>query len=109
MMRTLFAAIILFLIFHILKEDLTDGTIPLASFFSEEIPCEEDKQAVIQVKTIDGDTIESLFALYPDPDLSFVERLSMFYSLNPYLQNQELIGGLSVKLPVSTNSVNLCE
>ncbi|QTD41683.1 hypothetical protein [Sporosarcina sp. Te-1] len=108
-MRTLFAAIILFFIFHILKEDLTDGTIPLAAFFTEEEPCVEDKPEMIQVTTIDGDTIESLFALYPDASQSFIERLSIFYSLNPHLQNQQIIGGLTVKLPLSTNTGKQCD
>ena len=55
----------------------------------------------IHVTTIQGDTIEALFSMYPDPESTFVERLSTFYSLNPHLRNQELIGGLSVKLPLS--------
>lgn len=107
-MRTLFVAVILFLTFHIIRIDLGDGTIPLASFFGDEQPCEETKMESIHVTTILGDTIESLFAMYPDPESTFVERLSAFYSLNPHLRNQELIGGLSVQLPLSKTSQDNC-
>jgi hypothetical protein len=107
-MRTLIVAIILFLTFHIIRIDLGDGTIPLASFFGNEQPCEEAKLDSIHVTTIQGDTIESLFAMYPDPESTFVDRLSNFYSLNPHLRNQELVGGLSVQLPLSKMSKENC-
>ncbi|WP_432358588.1 hypothetical protein [Sporosarcina sp. UB5] len=100
-MRTLFVAVILFLTFHIIRIDLGDGTIPFASFFGNDQPCEEMTSKTIHVTTIQGDTIESLFSMYPDPDITFVERLSIFYSLNPHLRNQEIIGGLTVELPLS--------
>lgn len=100
-MRTLFVAVILFLTFHVIRIDLGDGTIPLASYFGNELPCEETKMNTIHVTTIQGDTIESLFSMYPDPETTFVERLSMFFSLNPHLRNQELVGGLTVQLPLS--------
>ncbi len=109
-MRTLFVAVILFLTFHIIRMDLGDGTIPLASFFGKEqqTQCEETTMDSIHVTTIQGDTIEALFSMYPDPDSTFVERLSTFYSLNPHLRNQELIGGLSVKLPLSKIGQDIC-
>lgn len=108
-MRTLFVAVILFLTFHIIRIDLGDGTIPLASFFGNEQPCIETPTVkTIHVTTIQGDTIESLFSMYPDPETTFVERLSIFYSLNPHLRNQELVGGLSVQLPLSKMGKNNC-
>lgn len=108
-MRTLFVAVILFLTFHIIRIDLGDGTIPLASFFGNEQPCSETTtMQTIHVTTIQGDTIESLFSMYPDPDTTFVERLSFFYSLNPHLRNQELISGLSVQLPLSKTGRDIC-
>ena len=107
-MRTLLVAVILFITFHIIRMDLGDGTIPLASFFGNEPHCEKTTMDSIHVTTIQGDTIESLFAMYPDPESTFVERLSTFYSLNPHLRNQELIGGLSVQLPLSKIGREIC-
>ena len=78
-----------------------EGTIPLASFTNEQKQCEEEKNTSIPVTTVDGDTIETLFALYPDTESSFIDRLSSFYSLNPHLQNQQIIGGEKIVLPLS--------
>ncbi|WOV88841.1 hypothetical protein QWT69_06985 [Sporosarcina oncorhynchi] len=108
-MRTIIIAALLFLVFHIIRVDLFDGTIPLAAFFGEETPCIEPVINVIQVTTIQGDTIETLLSMYPDVESTFVERLSAFYSLNPYLQNQELKGGLTVKLPITKLAQTVCE
>ncbi|GEN84374.1 hypothetical protein SLU01_26860 [Sporosarcina luteola] len=108
-MRTLFIAVILFLAIHIIRVDLLDGTIPLAAFFGDETPCTETTMKVIQVTTIEGDTIETLFSMYPDAESTFVERLSNFYSLNPHLRNQELVGGLSIQLPLSKSIQNNCD
>jgi len=108
-MRTLFVAVIIFLTFHIIRIDLGDGTIPLASFFGNEQPCiGTTTMETIHVTTIQGDTIESLFSMYPDAETTFVERLSVFYSLNPHLRNQELVGGLSVQLPLSKSGKDNC-
>ncbi|WP_252502937.1 tail protein X [Sporosarcina sp. Marseille-Q4943] len=107
-MRTLFVAVILFLTFHIIRIDLGDGTIPLAAFFGNEQPCTETTLKTIHVTTIQGDTIESLFSMYPDSETTFVERLSIFYSLNPHLRNQDLIGGLSIQLPLSNIGQDNC-
>ena len=108
-MRTILIAALLFLIFHIVRVDLFDGTIPLAAFFGEDVPCVEPVVNVIQVTTIQGDTIETLLSMYPDAESSFVERLSAFYSLNPHLQNQELKGGLTVKLPITKSVQTICD
>ena len=108
-MRILLLALLLFVTFHFIRMDLVEGTIPLASFKNEKQSC-DDQPAIttIPVTTVDGDTIESLFALYPDPAISFIERLSSFYSLNPHLQNQTLIGGEKIKLPLSQTDGNSC-
>lgn len=103
-MRTLLIAVLLFAAFHVIRMDLVEGTISLASFMddSEPVSCEEQlAQTSIPVTTVAGDTIETLFALYPDPALSFLDRLNSFYSLNPHLQNQQLVAGEKIDLPLS--------
>ncbi|WP_318615037.1 hypothetical protein [Sporosarcina sp. YIM B06819] len=103
-MRTLLIAVLLFIAFHVIRMDLVEGTISLASFKNDSEPasCEEQvEHTSIPVTTVDGDTIEALFALYPDPDISFLDRLNSFYSLNPHLQNQQLVGGEKIILPLS--------
>lgn len=110
-MRILLLAVLLFVTFHFIRMDLVEGTIPLASFTDQQQKQQCDEQTavkVIPVTTVDGDTIESLFALYPDPATSFVDRLSSFYSLNPHLQNQSLIGGEKIKLPLTDSDGNSC-
>jgi hypothetical protein len=110
-MRILLLAVLLFVTFHFIRMDLAEGTIPLASFTHEQQQsCEEQAEMTsIPVTTVTGDTIESLFALYPDPAISFVERLSSFYSFNPHLQNQKIIGGEQIKLPLSQIEKNACK
>src|SRR4051812_3005543 len=100
-MRILLLAVLLFATFHFLRLDLVEGTIPKATIVNEQQQqqCdEEEKIKTITVSTVDGDTIESLFALYPDSELGFIDRLSSFYSLNPHLQNQQIIGGEKIVL-----------
>lgn len=106
-MRILLLAALLFVTFHFIRLDLVEGTIPLASFAKEQQQCEEEADA-IPVTTVDGDTIETLFALYPDPELGFIDRLSTFYSLNPHLQNQKIIGGEKIMLPLSRPLTEKC-
>lgn len=90
--------------------DLAEGTIPLASFMNEPRQCDETEQLTsIPITSVDGDTIESLFALYPDSELDFMERLSTFYSLNPHLQNQQITGGEKIVLPISRNITDSCK
>ena len=75
-MRILLLAVLLFVTFHFIRLDLVEGTIPLASFTHEQQQsCEEQQMTSIPVTTVDGDTIESLFALYPDPESGFIDRL----------------------------------
>lgn len=108
-MRTLLLAILLFIAFHFIRMDLAEGTIPLASFINEPKDCVETVETTsIPVTTVDGDTIETLFALYPDSETSFIDRLTAFYALNPYLQNQQIIGGETIMLPLSRVQANNC-
>ncbi len=108
-MRILIAAMAVFALVYMLKSDLTEGTIQLAAFASEEPDCREtDKPASIVVTAVAGDTIESLFALYPDPDTAFMDRLAAFYRLNPHLQLQDIAGGEQIELPLSSEIVTVC-
>jgi hypothetical protein len=107
-MRILLLAALLFVTLHFIRLDLVEGTIPLASFAHEQQLCEAEKVATIPVTTVDGDTIETLFALYPDPESGFIDRLSSFYSLNPHLQNQKIIGGEKIMLPLSRLQTEKC-
>ena len=110
-MRTLLLAVLLFIAFHVIRMDLVEGTISMSSFVNDNelVSCEEQLALTsIRVTTVAGDTIEALFALYPDPDLSFLDRLNAFYSLNPHLQNQQLFAGEKIDLPLSRIPTGNC-
>ncbi len=107
-MRILLLAVLIFVTFHFIRLDLVEGTIPLASYVSEPKQCEDEKTTTITVTTVDGDTIETLFALYPDSESGFIDRLSSFYSLNPHLENQQIIGGEKIVLPLSQVQAKKC-
>jgi hypothetical protein len=110
-MRTLLLAVLLFIAFHVIRMDLVEGTISLSSFVNDNeiVNCEEQLALTsIPVTTVPGDTIEALFALYPDPDMSFLDRLNSFYSLNPHLQNQQLFAGDKIDLPISSIPTGNC-
>ena len=107
-MRILLLAVVLFITIHFIRIDLAEGTIPLASFANQPEKCEEKETLSIPVTSIEGDTVESLFALYPDSTISFVERLTDFYLLNPHLQLQTLKGGEKIFLPLSSMHVDHC-
>ena len=107
-MKILLLAVVLFITIHFIRLDLLEGTIPLAAFATEPEECKEKETFSIAVTSIEGDTIESLFALYPDPTTGFIERLSDFYLLNPHLQLQKSIGGERILLPLSRNQAGKC-
>lgn len=108
-MKTLLIAVLLFITFHFIRIDLLEGTIPLASFAEQPNPCEEIEEiGSIPVTTMDGDTIDTLFAMYPIPEMGFIDRLAYFYQLNPHLQNQEIIGGLQIRLPIAVLQIEEC-
>ncbi len=108
-MRILLIAVLLFATIHFIRIDFTEGTIPLAAFQEEAATslCKEESQ-YIAVKTVEGDTIESLFALYPDADIQFIDRLAEFYTLNPHLEKQEMIGNEKVYIPLSSLREERC-
>ena len=95
---------------HFIRLDLSGRHNPTCFLLLKNEPtCEEEQVTItIPVTTVDGDTIESLFALYPDPESGFIERLSSFYSLNPHLQNQKIVGGEKIVLPLSRLQTEKC-
>lgn len=100
-MRILLFAVCLFIIIHFIRIDLVEGTIPtISSPTFEESSCEEGT-FFIPVTSIEGDTIEALFALYPDPEVSMIDRLSLFYKANPHLKLQAIVANDRILLPVS--------
>lgn len=101
MMKIFLATILLLISFYIVKVDLFEGTIPLAYYPAEE-ECIETLD-YITVEIVGGDTIYSLFSMYPAAkSITFTERLNDFYTLNPHLSNQSFIAGEHVLLPVYT-------
>lgn len=107
-MRILFIAIFLFLLIHAIRIDFVEGTIPQKSNNEQDTACVEET-SFITVTSIAGDTIESLFALYPDPKIPFIDRLEAFYSLNPHLQLQKIVAGDKILLPLSNTTQQGCQ
>ncbi len=108
-MRILLLAILLFATIHFVRLDLAEGTIKLASFANEPPQCDEEFNVKsIPITTVKGDSIETLFALYPIENSNFMERLTLFYKLNPHLQNQQLIGGQQIDLPLTLEQIHKC-
>ena len=110
MMRIILLALAVFCTVHFVRMDLTEGTIPLAAFFEDESSCiEETPNHSIVIRVVEGDTIESLFALYPDSSQNFLERLEQFYSMNPHLERQQFLAGEQIKLPIREQVDPVCE
>ncbi|WP_144511100.1 hypothetical protein [Bacillus sp. FJAT-22090] len=102
-MKIFLATILLLISFYIVKVDLFEGTIPLAYYPAVE-ECSETLD-YISVEIVGGDTIYSLFSLYPaSKAISFTERLNDLYTLNPHLINQSFTAGEHVLLPVYNTS-----
>lgn len=106
-MRILLAAIFLFLLIHAIRIDFIEGTIPQKSASGLDSTCTEET-SFITVTSVAGDTIESLFAIYPDTETSFIERLEAFYALNPHLKLQKIVAGDQILLPLSNANQNNC-
>ena len=106
-MRILLIAAIIFTLIHFIRVDFVEGTIPSRPNIDAIETCEEETN-YITVSSIQSDTIQSLFALYPDHETTLLERLTIFYSLNPHLQKQEIIAGEKIKLPMSSILSNNC-
>ena len=109
-MRFLITSIILVLLIFVIKVDLQEGTIPLASFYQTPIPCEQiNELTYVSVQVMEGDTIYSLFSATPSPiKMTFPERLSKFYELNPHLQLQTLVAGEKVLIPIIKKQSENC-
>lgn len=109
-MRFLVASIALLLIVFVVKVDLQEGSLPLASFYSTQMSCEEVKQqSYVVVKIQQDDTIYSLFSATPSPiKTTFPERLAQFYQLNPHLNLQPLVPGDTVLVPITSNAKENC-
>lgn len=103
-MRIIGLATLILLFAYIIKIDLLDGTISLAAFSQPESTCEKiqaNAYEVFPVQTLEGDTILSLFGVYPSEQwVSLTERLEAFYIENPHLRNQALQAGEIVKIPI---------
>ncbi len=109
-MKILFGAISILILIHVLRIDFTEGTIPTRAEIVEQQPCQEvDGTSSIPITSIQGDTIESLFALYPEPEMSFIDRLEMFYTLNPHLERQSIVSGDKILLPIKLSTEDKCE
>lgn len=110
-MRIFLAAIVILVISYFIRTDLQEGTIPKAAFYSSQpdIACSDTPEPdVIPVTVVEGDTVRSLFALYPD-DMDLLTRLSEFYKLNPHLKNQLLTASTTVLLPLSPDLADECD
>jgi len=107
-MRILLIAALIFITIHFIRIDLVEGTIPMPTINTIEETLCEDETFSITVTSIVGDTIESLFALYPDPEMSIINRVTDFYTLNPHLQLQDIVQGEKIKIPLSSKQLTNC-
>ena len=108
-MRLFLSTICIFAIALVIKIDLQEGTLPLASFYEE--TCEETYEIdKITVRVATNDTIYSLFASTPSPiAIPFPERLTEFYNINPHLQKQALVAGERILIPIKVKANKQCE
>lgn len=101
-MKIFVATIGILITLYIIKVDMFEGTIPLAFYPTEE--CVETMD-YITVKKYPGDTLYSLFAMYPaNKSITHEERLSDFYQLNPHLIKQTIHDGEIIFLPIYTST-----
>ena len=100
-MKYVITAILCILVAYIIKVDLQEGAINFTSI-KETNSCEETFEIdEVRVKIQEGDTIYTLFATTSSPiNISFIERLTQFYQLNPHLKNQSLLPGEYVYVPI---------
>ena len=109
-MRILIISIILLMLAFVVKVDLQEGTLPLASFYEKQELCQsEDQLHYVAVQVQQDDTIYSLFAATPSPiKTTFPERLAQFYQLNPHLELQRLLPGNIVRVPITSKVEEIC-
>lgn len=108
-MRLFLSTICIFALALVIKIDLQEGTLPLASFYEE--TCEKTfEYEHVNVRVAANDTIYSLFATTPSPiTIPFPERLTVFYDINPHLQKQALVVGEKILIPIKVQTKNQCE
>lgn len=99
-MRYLLFTIGILLIAYVVKIDLQQGALTYTTFYETQA-CEQQRERIVRIKLVEGDTIYSIFAATPSPiAIPFPERLAKFYQLNPHLQKQALTAGELINLPI---------
>ena len=109
-MRIAGLAVLILILSYIVKVDMLEGTISLAAFTKSEPACtEEIGYEVFPAQTVAGDTLLSLFSVYPSEVwVSFPDRLEAFYQENPQLRNQPIQAGEYVKIPIYKDTKLSC-
>lgn len=109
-LRFLIASIIIVAIAFVIKIDLQEGTLPLASFYEPTSECKNGEELTyVTVQVMEGDTMYSLFAATPSPTkMTYPDRLAKFYQLNPHLQLQSLVPGEQILMPMQTIAKKNC-
>lgn len=93
------------IIAYVIKFDLEEGTLPLSDFYEETTCDREEEIYYVQTKVAVGDTINTIFAtVTTEAPFPFIERLTVFYQMNAHLQNQPLVQGDSIKVPIKKYS-----
>ena len=108
-MRVLLIAICILVFAYVIKIDLEEGALNFTDFYETKV-CEETYTIEkVRVKIQQGDTIYSLFAVTPfNEPITFVDRVTIFYELNPHLRYQSLLVGESVYIPVAKKIKKAC-
>ena len=108
-MRVLLTAICILVFAYAIKIDLEEGSLNFTDFYETE-ECEETFTIEkVRVKIQAGDTLHSLFAVTPfNGDITSIERVSLFYELNPHLRYQSLVVGESIYIPVAKKIKKAC-
>ena len=108
-MRIILIALSLLIIAYVIKVDLNEGGLNYTTFYETKDCVETFYIEKVRVKIQIGDTIHSLFAATNlETSMSFGERLSAFYELNPHLKKQALIAGESVYIPIAKKKKQSC-
>lgn len=109
-LRYLILTTVFLIIGFVIKTDIQEGSLSHTSFYTQALCEEENVARVVRVKIAHGDTIYSLFAATPSPvEMAFPERLAQFYQLNPHLQQQSLIPGELIQLPIVETKKKQCK
>ena len=108
-MRVLLIAICILVLAYAIKIDLEEGALNFTDFYETE-ECEETFTIEkVRVKIQVGDTLHSLFAVTPfNGEITSIERISLFYELNPHLRYQSFVIGESIYIPVAKKIKKAC-